>query len=227
MQNVKGAMAIIRMKQINNLNHIYIRAISAGAILFILCTLLYMGENFFKAFLIFLTGYMIYEVVRIRKHKPYFYINFIKTIFIIYILLSMGLFLSLYDEYDYKYVLFIAAIVSLNDTGAFFIGSLFKGPKLLPIISPHKTWSGLVGGVFFGMIGGMIILKSANMTFYFFGPQLLFLCLTSHAGDLLQSFFKRQVHVKDMGHIIPGHGGICDRLDSALLVNYAMYWLLR
>ena len=215
------------MKQLNNLNHIYIRTISAGVIFFILCAFLYIGGIFFNMLQCFLTGYMINEVISIKKNKPYFYITCIKILFIIYILLSMWLFLKLYNEYDYKYVLFITAVVSFNDTGAFFIGSWLKGPKLLSFISPNKTWSGLLGGIFFSMIGCMIILKFTNITFNFSAPQLLFLCLTSHTGDLLQSLFKRQMHVKDMGDIIPGHGGILDRLDSVLLVNYAMYVLLR
>lgn len=216
------------MKQNNYLSHnTYVRTMSAGVIFFILCTLLYIGGSVFKAFLIFLTGYMVFEVVRIRRHKPYFYTICLKMLFIAYVLGSMAMLLSLYNEYDYKYVLFIAVLVCLNDTGAFFIGAKLKGPKLFPAVSPNKTWSGLIGGVFCGMIGCMLILKTTHLPFCFFGSQLLFLCLTSHAGDLLQSFFKRQVHIKDMGHIIPGHGGVLDRFDSALLVNYAMYCLLR
>ncbi len=216
------------MKQNNNLDqNIYIRTLSAVFIFFILWSLLYIGGNVFKACVVFLTCSMIFEVVRLKKRKPFFFTIGLKTSFIVYIICSMGMLLSLYDEYDYNYILFIAALVCLNDTGAFFIGSFFKGPKLFSAISPHKTWSGLIGGIFCGMVGCLIILKIANVPFYFSFSQLLFLCLVSHIGDLVESLFKRQMHVKDMGHMIPGHGGVLDRFDSVLLVNYVMYWLVR
>lgn len=216
------------MKQNDNINqNIYIRTLSAVFIFLILLCLLYIGGNVFKAWVVFLSCSMIFEVVRLKKRNPFFCTISLKTSFIVYIICSMGILLILYDEYVYNYILFIAAVVCLNDTGAFFIGSFFKGPKLFPAISPQKTWSGLIGGIFCGMIGCLTILKNTNLPFCFSFSQLLFLCFASHIGDLVQSLFKRQMHVKDMGHTIPGHGGVLDRFDSVLLVNYAMYWLVR
>ncbi|MBT4880544.1 MAG: phosphatidate cytidylyltransferase [Alphaproteobacteria bacterium] len=116
----------------------------------------------------------------------------------------------------------IVAIVTSNDAGAYFIGSYIKGPRLWPVISPNKTWSGLVGGLFIGGLVGVLI--PLVFSSYFGGTLWQFLLfsmivsLLSVGGDLLESRIKRIWKVKDSGTLIPGHGGLLDRLDAYLIV---------
>ena len=107
-----------------------------------------------------------------------------------------------------------------SDSGAYLFGKKIGGPKLTPTISPNKTWAGLLGSV---------LCASATLVLWshFFIPEApIFLTLSfgaamgviGQSGDLLISYFKRKANVKDTGHLIPGHGGILDRIDALLLV---------
>jgi phosphatidate cytidylyltransferase len=114
------------------------------------------------------------------------------------------------------FALFIA--VWLTDTGALVSGSLFKGPKLWPAVSPNKTWAGAIGGALAGTI--------ATAAFFLFlranpwhGALLgLLASIVGQFGDLFESFLKRKVGRKNSGSLIPGHGGVLDRIDSMLFV---------
>lgn len=110
-------------------------------------------------------------------------------------------------------------IIWACDTGAFFTGKIVGGKKLCPSISPGKTWAGLIGGVTAGGIVGyachsLLGIYNSIPAAIFIG---LLIALTGQAGDLIMSKYKRYVGVKDTGTIIPGHGGILDRIDSLLL----------
>jgi phosphatidate cytidylyltransferase len=112
-------------------------------------------------------------------------------------------------------ILFLFVIVWLTDITAYFVGRAVGGPKLMPRVSPNKTWSGAIGGTLAGVIGGVIV---ANQ----FGIQGLFatavvalvLSVISQMGDLAESAIKRQFNAKDASQLIPGHGGLMDRLDG-------------
>jgi phosphatidate cytidylyltransferase len=115
-------------------------------------------------------------------------------------------------------VLFLT--VMIGDVAAYFTGRFFKGPKLLPSISPNKTWAGLIGG----MLGSVAFILLANTYQPFLPLNIaivagLSLAVVGQIGDLIISMYKRRVHVKDTGHLIPGHGGILDRIDSLLLAT--------
>jgi phosphatidate cytidylyltransferase len=107
------------------------------------------------------------------------------------------------------------------DIGAYFTGKKFGGPKMAPAVSPNKTWSGMAGGA---VASGLALLLSdiafgviGHMTAAFFVG--VFLAFVGQAGDLLISRQKRRVGVKDTGNVIPGHGGVLDRIDSLLLAS--------
>lgn len=118
-------------------------------------------------------------------------------------------------QYGFHAVLFLFLIVWSADTGAFFIGKLLGGPKLAPSISPNKTWSGLVGGAFAACAAGAAFALWLGQTSI---PMLAFLsvllALISQVGDLGESFIKRFFGVKHTSGLIPGHGGVLDRLDG-------------
>lgn len=111
-------------------------------------------------------------------------------------------------------VLFLA--VWAADTGALFSGKLIGGPKLAPALSPNKTWAGFIGGIMLSAIivaGAMALLGSDWVRGAAFGAGMAFV---GHGGDLFESWVKRGVGRKDSGHLIPGHGGVLDRIDSIL-----------
>ena len=116
--------------------------------------------------------------------------------------------------------LFVLSIVWASDIGAYLVGRLIGGPKLAPAISPGKTWSGAAGGLIGAGLAGMAV--AACFSTGFSPLHVIELALgfgvISQAGDLLESALKRHFGVKDSGRIIPGHGGLLDRVDALLAV---------
>ncbi len=124
------------------------------------------------------------------------------------------------------WIFLLIVIVMAGDTGAYYVGSSFGRRKLYPIVSPNKSLEGALGGLA-GSIAGALI---AKFTFF---PELtvpdavataLLLGVMGQLGDLFESLLKRSFGVKDSGVIIPGHGGILDRLDSILFAAPAAYY---
>ncbi len=110
---------------------------------------------------------------------------------------------------------FLATCVWMTDTGAFFTGRIIGGAKLSPDISPSKTWSGAFGGLIVGTLSGLIVWVFATDSPVWIGVLLGgLLSLSGQIGDLIESAIKRRFRVKDSSDLIPGHGGIMDRLDS-------------
>ena len=109
-----------------------------------------------------------------------------------------------------------------SDCGAYFTGKVLGGPKLAPAISPKKTWAGLGGAVCFAGLALLIIsfapFTASGEPVHFFLAGLI-LGAVGQAGDLLESIFKRRSGLKDSGNLIPGHGGLLDRIDALLLAS--------
>lgn len=133
--------------------------------------------------------------------------------------------LRAHPENGILYIFGLFAVVWATDSAAYAFGRFFKGPKLMPIISPNKTWTGFIGGTLCGMLAASLYSVLANLII---NPDDLFktivpwtavglvLTLASQLGDLLESWVKRHFGVKDTSNLIPGHGGILDRLDGHL-----------
>jgi phosphatidate cytidylyltransferase len=113
--------------------------------------------------------------------------------------------------------LWTLALVWATDIGAYFAGRAIGGPKLAPVISPNKTWAGLVGGMVAAAVAGGLIAHFGHlpMLTYWLAPLL---AIAAQLGDLAESGMKRRIGVKDSGHILPGHGGLLDRIDGMLPV---------
>ncbi len=122
-------------------------------------------------------------------------------------------------NYNVEILFWMFAVIWSTDIFAFFAGKTLGGAKIAPTISPNKTWSGLIGGILASMIIGFL------SSFMFAGGTLFFILLSAflsiieQLSDLLESKFKRIFGVKDSGNIIPGHGGILDRLDGMMLLS--------
>lgn len=122
------------------------------------------------------------------------------------------------------------------DTFAYFVGTIFGGPKLCPKISPKKTWSGAIGGVLGGGLGCFLVylIFARNLgglyTWYVFLIFGVVASIFTIFGDLFESFIKRHLGIKDMGKIMPGHGGVLDRIDgisfSAIVIFLLFAYIL-
>lgn len=110
------------------------------------------------------------------------------------------------------------------DIGAFAVGSALKGPKLWPRFSPNKTWSGFVGGLLAAMVAGaaMALLPYFQLNIFAAAAIGLLVGLATMAGDLWESALKRRFGVKDSGDLIPGHGGLLDRVDGLMFAVVVM-----
>jgi phosphatidate cytidylyltransferase len=126
-------------------------------------------------------------------------------------------------------LLWVVLVVSVNDSAAYFIGSRLGGPKLCPAISPNKTWSGSVGGVLCGVAGGVALGSLSTAAGWAESlPLSLGVVVAAQCGDLMKSYLKRLHGVKDSGTILPGHGGVLDRIDGILAGGLVTYiWVVQ
>jgi phosphatidate cytidylyltransferase len=180
-----------------------------------------------------LTIYMLVQIVFRYKELKLEDIA-ITLLGLIYIpfLLSFILLVRLMDNgYELSWVAFIGAFST--DTFAYFIGKFFGKKKVLPEVSPNKTVAGCIGGVIGGIIcvtlyGALYInnVTSLNVNIYHYIIIGLLCGIVAQLGDWTASAIKRSVNIKDFGHIMPGHGGILDRIDSLLFVAPAVYFYI-
>ncbi len=151
---------------------------------------------------------------------------------VVYVFLPLLILLFLYIETSSAIVLAVFIMIWLNDTGAYVVGS-WLGRKILPYkmfprISPKKSWAGFVGGLVFTIISAIVFAECFSEYYRRFDLNemiglAVIVSIFATWGDLLESLFKRTVGVKDSGNLIPGHGGILDRIDSLLLVAPVVY----
>ena len=195
------------------------------------------GSVFFLFFLGILFLVTSYEWIKMIKKN-----QFIRIIGIFFLFIS---FYSAYQLRNYLELivglnafLFIILICIFTDIGGYVFGKVFKGPKLTTI-SPNKTYSGLLGSFIFPVIVSLIYNKYYTLTGTYFSSKLpgvnfelnflffiLFISMISQLGDLIISFFKRKAKVKDTGKLLPGHGGLLDRIDGLIFVIPILYLTL-
>ena len=120
--------------------------------------------------------------------------------------------------FGFSAVIFVFTVVWSTDIAAYFIGRVFGGQKLMPRVSPNKTWSGAIGGAIGAVIGAMTFAYLTSLGHLgAIGILALALSIASQAGDLLESAIKRRFDAKDASGLIPGHGGVMDRVDGFVL----------
>ena len=196
------------------MNNFSLRLVSALILAPLFLYLVFVNNIFFIILLLSILLGSLYEFkfLFISNKIHFFFMILLVTVFVF----------SFYNlrassEMDFYYLLWIITNVWLSDMGGFFVGKFFKGPKLSKW-SPNKTLSGFAGSLIFSQCSFYIIflsIKNVNFSFKFFIIQVL-ICLTSVFGDLFFSYVKRKNNIKDYSKIIPGHGGLMDRIDGLI-----------
>jgi len=169
------------------------------------------GSFFYIIFLSVFFFITIYEWHKMTKNKNYFIFG---LIFLILSFLSAFFLRNIYLD---DFILVILICIA-TDIGGFVFGKLFKGPKLTKI-SPNKTYSGMIGSFFLSIIFALLYTNYYDLVYWADDILLISVILISsisQAGDLTISYFKRKSKIKNTGKILPGHGGVLDRIDGML-----------
>jgi len=189
------------------------------------------GESGLHAtLLISVTGWIIIELVftpknELSKFTPLGF-GLFGMVWIIWSLAHMTLIKELPD--GTALLFFLLFVISFSDIFAYFGGKRFGKSMLAPTISPKKTWEGSFFGVVGGGIVGAVFGEITMSMFWLYGMLLaMVLAVVGQFGDLIESKIKRLCNVKDSGKILPGHGGILDRIDGHMLAAPVFYYLLK
>ena len=208
-------------------NELFLRIITALIGVPLIVTIIYLGSPYLNGLVYLLLAGMLREWFILNKKTAFLSLKDF-SIFLsggLYITTAMFCLLTWCSET--WLVLWLLGIVWATDIGAYVVGSTFKGPKLAPSISPGKTWSGFFGGLVCGVAAGWALQSYAAIVLPIsLLGTLVIITVASQVGDLIESRVKRHFKVKDSGTIIPGHGGLLDRLDSLLFVAICYKLLL-
>ena len=180
------------------------------------------GSIFFLFFLSVLFIICSYEWYKIVKKN-----NIIKFTGFLCLLISYYSAFNLRENDGFQSFFLILLICIFTDIGGFIFGNIFKGPKLSKI-SPNKTYAGMIGGFFLSILAALfymtIYLEKIDQIRIQEFLFVLIISLVSQVGDLIISFFKRKAKIKDTGKILPGHGGLLDRLDGIIFVFLFLFF---
>ena len=198
------------------------KRIITSALLFSVLILMFSNNYFLVYFLIIIFLYSFLEFSSL-VNKIYFKRNQIQLIlnllFAIYLFVYVSLFCLLNQIVEFKLLIFFCLLVCIfSDIGGLFCGKLFKGRKLTKI-SPNKTLSGSIGSLVFSLLISVLFLLTVyqNINPIKLITLAIFGSIGCQIGDIFFSFLKRKAKVKDTGSILPGHGGILDRVDGILV----------
>ena len=207
-----------------NLQSLQTRSASAIVLIVAVLAILYFGGWAFIGLLTVLAGISLYEWVQLAlkcddKARLLYLIGGVP-----YVLLSFVCCYFIFEHLGFFWAIIFLLMVWGSDIGAYFTGKALGGPKLAERISPNKTWAGMAGAVVSPALIGflaMVLYKGID-DFNWMAPTMMmsagfFIGIAGQGGDLLVSAYKRRAGVKDTGELIPGHGGLLDRIDSMLL----------
>ena len=205
-------------------NEFFKRVLSSIVLLPIVFYIIIKGSYFFKCLIIVGFFISLYEWQNLAKNKLYFVLGFFFLIFSFY---SMYLIRIEYNN-SYNFFFKIFLICVFTDIGGYIFGKFFKGPKLTSY-SPNKTISGSIGSYLLSLslLPVFIYFNLVNQNHILLTIIFIFLISTvSQLGDIIISYFKRKSNIKDSGKIIPGHGGILDRIDGMIFAFPFGYFIM-
>ena len=216
-------------------NELQKRILSSIILIPVAIFFIFQGPIFFAFFLSIFFLASSYEWVKMNKKDS------LKSLGIFYLFLTCYLTYLFSQNFFFQFLL-VLVICIFTDLGGYIFGKIFKGPKLTKI-SPKKTYAGLIGSFILSIIAVLIYIKFGfgqiayqeihllllennleNLNLYFL-IIILFISLISQIGDLIISYFKRSAKVKDTGNLLPGHGGLLDRVDGIIFAIPASYIL--
>ena len=217
-------------------NELQKRILSSIILIPITIFFIFKGTVFFAYFLLILFLTSSYEWIKLNKNDTF------KIIGIFYLFFAFYLAYLLREKFTFGLFILILIICIFTDLGGYLFGKIFKGPKLTKI-SPKKTYSGAIGGFILSLIAATAYTNFTEIgsttylnlsTFITFSLAvdnmfilfILFISFISQTGDLIISYFKRLAKVKDTGNLLPGHGGLLDRVDGIIFAIPASYLLL-
>ena len=198
---------------------------------------IFQGSVLFSFFLCIFFLACSYEWIKMNKK------NVIKIIGIFYLLIAFYLAYLLRETFSIGIFILILIVCVFSDLGGYIFGKTFGGPKLIKI-SPKKTYAGALGALILSLIAAIIYIKStaigsaaySNVSIWkgnnlvsdnIFFLFILFISFISQIGDIIVSYFKRKAKVKDTGNLLPGHGGLLDRVDGIIFAFPFSYILLK
>ncbi len=215
------------------------RSLSSVILFPIVIYCIYKGEETYKIFLGIIVALSIRETIAIACTKKTQHSIQSRIVWMLcsicYIVWAFFSFIKIREiNYGFAQTLWLLFTVSLTDIGAYVVGIAVGGPKIIPTISPNKTWSGCIGGILLALLFSIIFqyivlhiqyVKNSELGCY---PLLtLLISVVAQIGDFLESIFKRKFQVKNSGNLLPGHGGILDRIDGLLLAGIVLAFIAK
>ena len=202
------------------------RIVSSLILLPLVIYIIIYGKILFKIFLIICLIVTLYEWTLMKKNK------LLNISGLFFLLFTFFLAYKLRYEFNDNYTFFLITILVcvFTDIGGYIFGKVFKGPKLTKI-SPNKTYSGMIGGFLLSILTLQILLslKFLDIEINLSINSILFIfliSLSSQIGDICISYFKRKSKIKDTGKLIPGHGGLLDRIDGIIFAIPTSYFII-
>jgi phosphatidate cytidylyltransferase len=192
-------------------NNLVVRILSAVVLAPVAIYVAYLGGWVFAIFWGLAAAAVLWEWLKLVSGPGWI----VAGIFYAFALLAAPLVLRNDPDFGFLVMILLFAIVWTTDIFGYFAGRAFGGPKLMPAISPKKTWSGALAGTLGAMVVAVLVAAyfgSFNRTAI--AALALLLSVVSQLGDLLESWIKRRFGAKDASQLIPGHGGVMDRLDG-------------
>ncbi len=218
-------------------NNLFLRILSSVVLAPLCFYIIYKGSFYFICFLLICLGIITIEVKKLISSKMHFFTLLVFISFSFFCAYTIRYY-YIGDETKSLIIFYGVLLISIStDIGGYVFGKIIRGPKLT-VISPNKTYSGSVGGLiltvliliiysinFSSEINFFYNLYSNNSIYFFF--IIISASLLSQIGDLTISFLKRKAKIKNTGNIIPGHGGILDRMDGMIFTFPYMYiWII-
>lgn len=196
------------------------KRINTGIFLLLILLLMFLSKIIYLYTIIIILSFSFIEFSKIIKKifiKAIFKQFFINSFFAIYLFFLMLIFMVGINDIHFKIILFLILLICISsDIGGIIFGKIFEGPKLTKI-SPNKTFSGSMGSFIFSIFTSIVLLNYSFKTDIIQNIILgIIISLSVQIGDLLFSFLKRKSFLKNTGNILPGHGGILDRIDGIL-----------
>lgn len=202
-------------------SNLFLRTVSSVLMVVVICYCVFASDKMLGVLGVAVIFLMLKEWLKATRNQK----KMFRMFGMIYITGPMLVWFGTYSSLPHRelFLLCFLGAVCACDIFAFVGGKVFQGPKFAPNISPQKTWSGVCFGVIFSTVIAYYCFSMFVFDDVSAGYKIIFsisIALSTIVGDLLESKVKRTIGIKDMGNIIPGHGGVCDRLDGFLLASW-------